>query len=324
MQELGARSGENRPGTVGHPAASVVLVMLCIATTACDTQYSGAIAEFGTAATSVLQQTRSAYALVNDTVLQEEILALTTQAGPIASDPKKAFPLFVTEEDLSIRYTMLNALQSYAAALGKLTSKTNADLDTETTTLAASLDTLAKNDRLQHSFRQVKGISPKNIDAGAAGLDAIAKFLINKKIAAQLPAILARNEPHIDAIVTLLIHEIGEPPASDDPGGLRGKLGRTYNNLIEKQTDLVNASQAGSNEKQEDVTKLAALVSAQRNADAALAGTQTALKKLVAAHRALLQVHTAPATFKTEVASLWAEAKDAQEFYARLASKENR
>jgi hypothetical protein len=62
-------------------------------------------------------------------------------------------------------------------------------------------------------------------------------------------------------------------------------------------------------------------VSEQRNADAALAGTQTALKKLLAAHRALLQVQTAPATFKTIVASLSAEAKDAQDLYAKLPNK---
>ena len=62
-------------------------------------------------------------------------------------------------------------------------------------------------------------------------------------------------------------------------------------------------------------------VAAQRNADAALAGTQSALKKLVAAHRALLQVQTVPAGFKTEVAALLAQAKQAQDFYAKLPAK---
>ena len=306
-----------------HPGIFAILVAaLSIAATSCDTQqYSGAISDFGTAAATVVQQTRNAYKLVNDTVLQGQVLALTAQPGPIATDPRKAFPPFVSDEDLSIRNTMLDALQAYASALGNLTGKTSADLDTETRTLAASLNTLAKNDRLQHSFREVKSITSEQTNAGAAGLEAIAKFLVNKKIAARLPAILAENEPHIEGIVTLLIHEIGDAPTADDPGGLRGKLGRTYDQLIENQTNLANANRAGTPEKQQSIAKLADLVSEQRNADAALAGTETALKKLLAAHRALLHVQAAPATFKTVVASLWAEAKDAQDLYSKLPNK---
>ena len=299
----------------------MLVASLLAVTVACETQYSDAIADFGTAATTVVQQTRSAYTVVNDTVLQQEILAVATKAAPIDSDPSKAFPLFVTDEDLNIRQALLDALQAYAAALSKLTTKASGDVDAETSKLAASMTALAGNDRLEHSFREAKHISKDEINAGSAALGAIAKFLIERKIASQLPAMLKQNQPHIDAIVTLLTREIGDTPTSDQPGGLRGKLWRTHNRLIEDQTQLVNASPAGSNEKQEKTAKLAELVRSQRNADAALAGTQAALKKLSTAHRALLQVQTAPADFKTEVAALWAQAKQAQDFYTKLPNK---
>ena len=294
---------------------------LFVASVACDTQYAGAISDFGTAAATVVQQTRGAYTLVNDTVLQEEILSLAAKSGPLNSDPTKAFPPFVTPEDLNIRNALLDALQAYATALGNLTGKTASDLDTETTKLASSLTDLSKNDRLEHSFREVKGVSKEETNAAAAGLNAIGKLLVAKRIAADLPAILKKNQPHIEALATLLIHEIGDVPTSDEPGRLRGKLWRTYDTLLQAQVTAVNATAAGSNEKQLSVTKLAGLVTAQRNADAALAGTQSALKKLAAAHRALLQAQTAPAGFKTEVAALLAQARQAQDFYAKLPAK---
>ena len=298
-----------------------LLVALLIASAACDTQYAGAIADFGTAAATVVQQSRGAYTLVNDTVLQEEILSLSAKAGPLNSDPAKAFPLFVTQEDLNIRNALLDGLQAYATALGNLTGKTTSDLDSETTKLASSLTELSKNDRLEHSFREVKSVSKEETNAAAAGLEAIGKLLIAKRIAADLPAILKKNQPHIEALATLLIREIGDVPTSDDPGRLRGKLWRTYDSLLQAQVKAVDGSPAGSDEKQHRVAKLADLVAAQRNADAALAGTQSALKKLVAAHRALLQVQTGSAGFKTEVAALLAQAKETQDFYAKLPAK---
>ena len=295
---------------------------LCLAASACDTQqYAAGIGDFGTASATVIQQTKDAYKLVNDTVLQQQILALTARSSPITTDPVKEFPPFLPEEDLTIRGTLLDGLQAYASALGSLTGKAKADLDTETAKLAGSLKDLGKNDRLQHSFRETKSISPEAFNAAATGVEAIGNFLIDRKIARDLPAILTKTEPTIEAIAALFIHEIGDVPASNDPGGLRGKLWRTYNSLIEQQTFLVNRNDPGSAEKQQNVARLAALVAAQKNADAGLAGTQAALRKLIASHQALLRVQTAPATFKTVIASLWAEAKAAQDFYAKLPAK---
>ena len=78
---------------------------------------------------------------------------------------------------------LLDGLQAYATALGNLTGKSHTDRDAQTTALGKSLNDLAANDRLQHSFRQVKDIPPGAINAAVAGVRAIGNLLIDEKIA---------------------------------------------------------------------------------------------------------------------------------------------
>jgi hypothetical protein len=300
----------------------LLTLAIFVTTISCDTQqYTGAVADFGTACATVVEQTRNGYNLVNDTVLQQQVLALAVKASPTMTDPRKAFRPFLSEEDLTIRNKMLDGIRGYAVALGNLTGKTSSALDSETSKLAASLEELAKNDRLQKSFKETKSISAETTNAAAAGLDAIGKFMIDRKLRARLPAILADTEPKLESVVKLLASEIGDVPSSIEPGGLREKLWRTYDSLIESQTAIVDSDRPSSSERRQDVASLAALVRAQRNGDAALAGTRSALGKLTAAHKALLRVGAAPATFKVVFADLLAEAKDVQEFYSKLPNK---
>lgn len=300
---------------------ATVALILGVASTGCDVQeYATSITDFGTAVATVVQQTKNAYQLVNDTSVQKEVLAYSIKSSPIGK-PKMAFLPFLGDDDLAIRMTMLDALQAYATALTSLTGKTTTDLDTETTKFAGAITALAKNVRLQHSLHEVNDVSPQEINAAATALDAIGKFLIERKISQKLPAILKESQPTIEAIATIFIREIGAPPDSPNAGRLRGKLGRDYEHMIEDQAMIVDGNIAGSAEKEQNIAKLARLVTAQRDADATLAKIQTALAQLVQAHKALLQVQSTPATFKTVVASLWAQTKDIQDFYAKLPSK---
>jgi hypothetical protein len=301
--------------------AVVVISLVSLAATGCDTQqYAPAVADFGTATATVVQQTKNAYTVVSDAVMQQQILALTERTTPIQTDPTKEFAPFLSADDVAIRETLLDGLQAYASGLGNITGKTG-ELSTETTKLAGSLKDLAGNERLQHSFRETASVPPEALNAGAAGVQFVGQFLIDRKIARDLPGILAKADPSIQGVAELFVHEIGNPPSSVAPGGLRGKLGRTYDGLVMTQTLIVNAKSAGSAEKQQAVRRLAELIAAQRTSDAALAATQASLKKLVSAHHALLQVQAAPSTFKTEIASLWAQIKAAQDFYSQLPGK---
>lgn len=329
--ELKSRSDRSRncchsePGTK-HPVIAgfwgpVLVSALLLVPIGCDTQqYSGPVGDFGTACASVVEGTKNGYKLVNDTVFQQEVVVVSEKAGPI-TDPRKLFQPFLSDEDLSIRNKMLDSLQAYAAALGNLTGKSTSDLDSESTKLGQSLQDLAQNGRLQESFKETKSITADKTNAAAAGLKAIGDLLISHKLASRLPAVLTATEPKIEAVGSLLAEEIGDVPAAAEPGGLREKLWRTYDSLIEDQAAAVDRDRTDSPEKRRDVASLADLVKAQHDSDAALAKTKSALSKLISTHKALLQVGAAPATFKIVLASLVAEAKDVQDYYSKLPSK---
>ena len=80
-QKDGATGRSDPPWTnrfVVRASILTVTAALCCVLTSCDTNaYATAIADFGTVSSTVFQQVRSAYALVNDTTLQAEVLALT-------------------------------------------------------------------------------------------------------------------------------------------------------------------------------------------------------------------------------------------------------
>jgi hypothetical protein len=298
-----------------------MLILISLTTVACKSaEYAGPIADFGTASTAVIQQTKAAYQMVNDAIVQEKVLAMVTKPPPIG-DPTQLFAPYLTDEDIAIRQKMLDGLQGYAAALGNLTGKSHTDLDAQTTALGKSLTDLAANDRLQHSFREVKDVPPDAINAAVTGVRAIGSLLIDAKIRSQLPAIVEKQAPNIEAVAKILGYEIGEPPSSKEPGRLRNELWITYRRLIEDQAKVVDAAKPGSPEKEHAIQVLATLVNQQRTSDAALSGTKDALTTLVAAHKALRDVNATPDTFKTTVAALWGEIKSAQTYYDSLSKK---
>lgn len=296
------------------------IVWLIVGLAGCDThQYGGPAADFAAATNLVVQQSKSAFQLVNDTYQREQVASLVASGDPNQFNPEKIQP-FIATADLKIRFKLLEALQAYATGLNDLTAKPLASADTEATALAASIQSLAKNERLQHSLRESKNVTAEEINGVAAGLDAIARFLINHKIDRQLPSILKAAEPKIEAIATVLAKEIGDIPGSEQPGGLRDKLWRSYDSLLRDQLKLARQDQNLADRRQ-DLAKLPDLVGQQRSADEALAATQASLIKLVAAHKALLQVASNPTGFQAAIMEVLAEAKDIQMFYDKLPAK---
>ena len=296
------------------------IICLIVGLAGCDTQqYGDSAADFAAATNLVVQQSKSAFQLVNDTAMREQVASLVAGGDPNRFNPKDIKP-FISDADLKIRLELLEALQAYATGLSDLTAKPLDSAGDDATALAASIQSLADNDRLQHSLRETKNVTTEEINGVVAGLAAIAKFLTNRKISKQLPSILQEAEPKVNAIATVLAKEIGDTPGSEHPGGLRDKLWRSYDSLLRDQVTLAQQDQDLA-DRRHDLAKLPELVSQQRSADEALAATQASLRKLVAAHQALLQVRTNPAGFKVAIAAVLAEAKDIQTFYAKLSAK---
>jgi hypothetical protein len=289
---------------------------------ACDVpRYQKAASDFGRAEANVTSETRKGYDLVESTVREQQVLALSMRSGPIDRNPESLFTPFLTEEDIQIRGKLLDALDAYATLLTQITGQPDKDVDTQAAKLGADLKNLAHNDRLRHSLRQVRNVPDDALNGVATFVDFVADRMIEHRIAQNLPGIVRDMQPKLEQFVAMFADEIGGPPDSSTPGGLRGKLGRTYDDLEMAQVKIVDASGAGSKDRYEAVQKMADLIAARHSADAGLERTQSALRKLIGAHRALLEVDKTPARFNVEVAAVWADVTSANEFYANLSKK---
>lgn len=306
-------------GRLRHTPLICGIITLALGLVSCDPPfYTSAITNFGTATTSVVQQTKSAYQLVNETVMQQKIDELADK--DIVGDPAEGLAPQISDENLKIRQDLLDALQGYATALGNLGGKTPAAVDDQTTKLAASLSGLATNDRLQHSFRETKLVTKEELNIAATGVDFIGKFLINRIITKSLPATVAKAAPSINKIATLLADEIGSPP-SDHDGGLREVVANAFDKQLMVQDRTITADPIHSAKRREDLAVYGTILKNKRNSDTALSATREALLKIGPAHDALLRASTAPATFSSIIAQVQALAKDAQDFYGKLSTK---
>jgi len=310
-----------RPRRVPHLITSICALLLLVMLTACDVQtYSSSITDFSTACTSVVQQTKDDYQLVNDAIVELKILDKTKEDGPLNGKVRETFTPLLSSDEIQIRTQLLDELLAYANALAGLTGKTPSEIDTEATKLGASLHDLATNGRLQTSFHEIKGVTQEETNAAATAVDEIANLIMNHQLAKELPAILATTTPRIQAITTIFDKELGQQTGNKDDRGLRHDLWLAYDDQIDTKRSHVN-EKGNSPQRQKDLETIVALINAQQAADASLAKTQAALRKLAAAHQALHEVNTKPATFKAAIAAVWAEAKDAQDFYAKLPTK---
>jgi len=292
--------------------------LVCL--TACDPQqYSAPTADFSAAVTAVVQGSKNAYQTVNDTAAREQATKMVASGDPNKFNPKEIRP-FLPDEDLKIRYTLLDGLQAYGATLAGLTNKAQTEMDRQAAAVAASLESLKGNDRLTHSFREVKGATAEEINGLVTGVDALAKLIMSRKINKELPAMLKQAQPTIEGIAYLMAKEIGAPPGNPEPGRLRGRLWRSYDDLMAAQVTMISQDQSVS-ERRQDLAKLPDLVAQQRAADKALAATQAAFGRMVSAHKALLEVGTNPGGFKAAITALLAEVKDVQTFYGKLPSQ---
>jgi hypothetical protein len=303
-----------------HAAQLCGTITIALGLVSCDPlQYTSAISDFATACTNVTQQTKNAYHLVNETVMQQKIDELADKDPPPVDWPKRLTPQ-ISDENLKIRQDLLDGLQGYATALANLTGKTPTALDDETTKLAASLSDLADNKRLQHSFRETKLVTKEELNIAATGVDFIGKFLINRTITKNLPANLAKAAPSVNKISTLLADEIGGAPGDKD-GGFREVVADAFDKQLMVQDRIITEDPIRSAKRRDDLAVYGTILKNKRTADTALANTREALMKIGPAHDALLKASTAPATFTSIIAQVQARARDAQDFYGKLPTK---
>src|SRR5215469_15916958 len=96
-------------GRLRRPVQLCAIITFAVGLVSCDPPaYTGAITDFANATTSVAQQTKSAYQLVNDTVMQQKIDELADKNT--IGDPAKELTPQISDENLKIRQDLLDAL----------------------------------------------------------------------------------------------------------------------------------------------------------------------------------------------------------------------
>jgi hypothetical protein len=277
-------------------------------------------AAFGNAAAVVVRDSSDAYDTVERVTYDAGVSSLVLDFDSKGFN-RKRFKPFLPEHDLEVRKTLLAALSTYAQNLADIAGdQAFGPLDEQTKSLSDSLVTLSGNGELKKIAPSLNESEAKGL---AAAVDTLAKVLIEHKRRRQLPATLHKMQPVIEQVCSLLAEDIGNPHIDGRRGrGLRDQLWNEYDMLIDNQTDFISgySNKFTPEEKAAEIAKLPKLVVEQQSADAALASTQSALRDLVEAHKALL-TSKQTGTFHERLDELIKDGQNINAFYSSLNSK---
>lgn len=277
-------------------------------------------AAFSTAATATINQTNSAYELVNQTYFDTQVALLVANYNRSGFDPSKIKP-FLPPADLAVRAQVLQGLQQYATLLAEVSgNQPITDLETQAKATGSSLKTL-QTDSFTSFKRNGTGLNDQEKNLAVTAVSALGSILIEHERSRALPGILDKMNDPIQKICTILESDLG---TADKPG-LAAELHQNYDEQIVVQQKFIadNAATLTPEERRTEIATLPKLVQAQQQGDQALAATVKALTSLAAAHAALAGTKTqkdAPA-FKLELTQMAQDAQTLNSFYTSLKSK---
>jgi len=277
-------------------------------------------AAFSTAATATVNQTTSAYQLVNQTYFDTQVARMIANYNRNGFDPAKIKP-FLPPADLAVRTQVLQGLQQYATLLAEVSgNQPITDLETQAKAAGTSLKTL-QTDSFSSFKMNGAGLNDQQRNLAVTAVTALGSILIEHERSRALPGILDKMNEPIQKICAILESDIG----TVDKPGLAAELHENYDEQIASQQKFItdNAATLTPEEKRTEIAALPKLVQAQQQGDQALAATVKALQSLAAAHAALAGTKTqkdAPA-FKLELTQMTQDAQMLNSFYTSLKSK---
>jgi hypothetical protein len=294
-----------------------------VLTAACSVSLiSRKVAVFSPTAVTVAQQVSNAFETVErsyyDTQASSLVLNYDTQGFHL-----EAIKPFLAGEDLKVRQTLIQSLQIYAQTLADVAgNKPIETLEDQARSFGNSLSGLAQNDTLK---KFAPAISDDKLNIATTAVATLGRWLIDRKRSKELPKIIADMSKPIAQIADLLIEDIGMAPDANGHGGrgLRNQLWIQYDKLLENQDGFIlhNKNDMSVSERKQEIEKLPKLVIEQRDADRTLAATQDALRRMAAAHAAILVGDKSDASFQMRIAELIEEGKQVQSFYSSLGKK---
>ena len=228
-------------------------------------------------------------------------------------------PVLLSEQDIKARLALLEALQCYVSTLVQITHdrdspaldaaarslgnslaglgndlapvfesalNLSAPASTLTTTTTSSTTAGVTTTTSSTATTAAAGPVTPEVEKGlSTAVKALGLYLVNKKINADLPAIIQKMDPTIAAICELLAKDLTL---------IEDQEKRDYDSLLDGQRDFIVKNQAGSNatvahpldpeQRREQIMKLPEMVRQQRSTEAQLKELHAAIVKLEATH----------------------------------------
>ncbi len=274
---------------------------------------------FAQAVTLTASNTESAFETIERKYEDVQALSLVVDWGQKPFRPTDIRNL-LEPEDLQVRLKLLQSLQQYATHLESVSGPGPvSDVDSASKSLGTSLAALSQSDPLK-KMASGTSVAP---NAAAAAVDALGRWLVERKRDKALPGIINEMQQPIQTISTLLTEDIGTRDTVTDRGtGLRKQLWMEYQQAIMNQDLFIehNAERFTPEEKLLEIEKLPAMVREQRLADLTMVQTQSTLLQLVKANDELLKSATTKQDLRANVNDLLVQAGQIRDFYQSLSS----
>ena len=270
-------------------------------------------------------------------------------------NPRKIQSL-LSDQDIKARLALLEALQLYVTTLVQIThGQSSPALDAASKSLGNSLGDLGNN--LAPAFESAFNlpapaggtttttstssttggvttttsstatalatgpITPEIQNGLSTAVKALGLYLVNKKINAELPAIVEKMDPTVEAICELLVKDLAL---------IENQEKRDYDSLLDGQRDFITKNEADAKspvahpldpeQRREQIMKLPEIVRQQRSTEAQLKLLHAAIVKLELTHHALVAdaQHNNPESISQKIADLSAAGSNLGKFYSSL------
>ena len=305
----------------------MLLAALCVLATGCGGTHLVKPANAVSAALApVVDQATAAYQAANDIHdLSEDYDAATEFDKPgVVYNPRTVEPL-LTDAQIDARLAVLKGLQLYVHTIVSLSrGGSTTELDAAAKEMGANLVSLGNAEiptgKIPPSIITTPtdgtppAISPDVQNILSTGVDALGRFLMTRKIDAELPGQIAAMDPHIQALCKLLADEVGI---------LESQEKIDFDSILNRQTLFLRTANLDPGERREQIMKLPGIARQAHAAHAQLEQLKDAVETLRKAHSDLAEAARTktPETFKSQIENLAAAGSSLGKFYSSLSEK---
>jgi hypothetical protein len=318
--------------------ARALAVLLPLALTGCVKQLATHSVALANATAPVVDQATAAYQAaekLHDLRVDYDAVAEFDNTQTVYN-PRNIQPL-LSPKDIDIRLAVLKAFQCYVSSLVDLTKNVESPaLESASKSVGGSLASLG--DVFAPSFANALGITPTTTaDTSCAttsttssaaittaqqngistAVNALGLYLVGRKIKTELPPIIIKMDPNVEALCKLLEKDIDV---------LQSQEKLDYDFILNRQTLFIRQSQSSATnplnpqERREQIMKLPEIVRQERLTDTELTQLRASIVKLELTHHALATEAQGnnPESLAAKLGDLSIAGNDLGKFYSSL------